>query len=185
MTLPLLGYKPATIGFSGHYGQEKYDTAPSSSVPATDNKTFDSWSINWDLLQPITEWLTIKGEIFKGQNLDAYLGGIGQGVRNIGTSAAPIYDKEIRDMGGWIQASLGPWDKWRFNIGMSFDDPKNEDMIGGVDKKTFNQSVYGNVIYAIDKNAEIGFELSQWHTEYLDDRGADSIRAQTSFIYKF
>jgi hypothetical protein len=45
--------------------------------------------------------------------------------------------------------------------------------------------VFGNVIYAIDKNAEIGFELSQWHTEYLNAGGADSIRAQTSFIYKF
>ena len=30
-TLPLLGYKPATIGFSGHYAQEKYDTGPSTS----------------------------------------------------------------------------------------------------------------------------------------------------------
>jgi hypothetical protein len=187
-TLPLLGYKPATIGFSGHYGQEKYDTAPSTTVAATDSKKFDSWSVNWDLLQPVNEWLTIKGELFTGENLDAYLGGIGQGVRNTGTSAAPVYDKEIGDTGGWIAASLGPWDKWRFNVGVSVDDPENDDLRGSgasLDVRTLNRSVFGNVIYAIDKNAEIGFELSQWHTEYLGNGNADSIRAQTSFIYKF
>ncbi len=32
---------------------------------------------------------------------------------------------------------------------------------------------------------EVDFELSQWHTEYQDQRDADSIRAQTSLIYKF
>lgn len=79
VTLPLLGYKPATIGLSGHYAQEKYDTGPNTVVPATGHKTFDSWSINIDYLQPVTAWLTIKAEVFKGENLDAYLGGIGQG----------------------------------------------------------------------------------------------------------
>ena len=53
-TLPMLGYKPATIGFSGHYGREKYDTAPSTTVAATDSKKFDSWSVNLDFLQPVT-----------------------------------------------------------------------------------------------------------------------------------
>ena len=183
-TLPFLGYKPATIGFSGHYGQEKYDTSKIANTVATGNRTFDSWSVNVDFLQPVNEWLTVKGEAFKGENLDAYLGGIGQGVRNKGTAVAPL-DKEIGDRGGWIQASLGPWGKWRFNVGISADDPSNDDLKGGVDKRTLNRSVFGNVIYAIDKNAEIGFELSQWHTEYLNERGADSIRAQTSFIYKF
>jgi hypothetical protein len=188
VTLPLLGYKPATIGFSGHYGQEKYDTAPSSTVAATDSKKFDSWSLNLDYLQPVTGWLTIKCEVFTGENLDAYLGGISQGVRNTGTSSAQIYDKEIGDAGGWIAAGLGPWGKWRFNVGVSVDDPKNDDLRGSgatLDVRTRNQSVFGNVIYAIDKNAEIGFELSQWRTEYLNAGGADSIRAQTSFIYKF
>ena len=123
-TLPLLGYKPATIGFSGHYGKEKYDTAPSSSVTATGDQDIRHWSVNVDFLQPVTAWLTIKGEAFKGENLDAYLGGIGQGVRNVGTSAAPKYDKEIGDRGGWIQAGLGPWGKWRFNVGIGHDEPR-------------------------------------------------------------
>lgn len=187
-TLPAFGYKPATIGFSGHYGKEKYDTAPSSSLPATDSKRFDSWSLNLDYMQPVNEWLAVKGEFFTGKNLDAYLGGIGQGVRNTGTSSSPVYDKEIAAKGGWIQVSLGPWDKWRFNVGVSADDPRNSDLRGSgatLDVRTLNQTVFGNVIYAIDKNAEIGFELSKWHTDYLNNSDADSLRAQTSFIYKF
>lgn len=108
MTFPSWGYKPATVGFSSHYGKEKYDTAAAVGGVATGSRDFDSWSLNLDALQPVNKWLSFKGELFTGKNLDAYLGGIGQGVRNIGTSAAPVYDKEIGSSGGWVQASLGP-----------------------------------------------------------------------------
>ena len=134
----------------------------------------------------MNKWLSFKGELFTGKNLDAYLGGIGQGVRNIGTSAAPVYDKEIGSSGGWVQASLGPWGKWSFNVGASADDVDNADLAGmTVDRRKYNRSIFGNVLYDIDKNAQIGFELSQWHTEYVGEDDADAIRAQTSFIYKF
>ncbi|MFH1371782.1 MAG: DcaP family trimeric outer membrane transporter [Planctomycetota bacterium] len=180
LTFPWLAYKPTTIGFSGHWAKEEYDTDANGT-----NKKFDSWSLNLDVLQPINEWLTIKGEMFTGKNLSAYLGGIGQGVRNIGTASAPVYDKEIGSTGGWIAAELGPWDKWKFNLGVTIDDVENGDLRGGVDKREYNRSIFGNVIYSLDKNAQIGFELSQWHTEYQGEGNADAIRAQTSFIYNF
>ena len=173
MTFPWWGYKPTTVGFSGHWAKEEYDTTTTGI-----SSKFDSWSLNVDLQQPVNKWLSFKGEWFTGENLDAYLGGIGQGVNT-------TMFKEIASTGGWVQASLGPWDKWRFNVGASMDDPKNSDLEGMTSAKTLNRSIFGNVIYAVDKNAEIGFELSQWHTEYMGERDADSIRAQTSFIYKF
>jgi hypothetical protein len=181
VTFPWWGYKPTTIGFSGHYAKEEFD------VNARDNhKNFDSWSLNLDLTQPVNEWLTIKGEMFHGKNLSAYLGGIGQGVRNIGTTAAPILDKEIASTGGWAAAQLGPWDKWSFNAGFGIDDPKNDDLSYVTNSnREYNRMIFGNVIYSIDKNAQIGFELSQWHTKYKGLGNADSIRAQTSFIYNF
>jgi hypothetical protein len=186
MTFPSLGYKPTTVGFSGHYGKEKYDTGGTSSTPATGSDKFDSWSLNLDVLQPVNQWLSFKGEMFTGENLDAYLGGIGQGVRNIGTTSSPIYDKEIASSGGWVEASLGPWGKWSFNVGVSADDADNDDLEGmSGDKREYNRSIFGNVLYDVDKNAQIGFELSQWHTEYQGADDADSLRAQTSFIYKF
>jgi hypothetical protein len=179
ITLPSWGYKPATVGFSSHYGKESFDVNSNAGKTATGSKDFDSWSLNLDVQQPVNEWLSFKGELFTGQDLDAYLGGIGQGVNTVRM-------KEIRSQGGWVQASLGPWGKWSFNLGVSADRANKDDLEGmSGDKRKYNQSIFGNVLYNFDKNAQIGFELSQWHTDYVDLGDADSVRAQTSFIYKF
>jgi hypothetical protein len=179
LTLPSWGYKPATVGFSSHYGKESYDVNSGSSKTATGSKDFDSWSLNLDVQQPVNEWLSFKGELFTGQDLDAYLGGIGQGVNT-------TRNKEIRSKGGWAQASFGPWGKWSFNLGVGADSANKDDLEGMTgDLRKYNQSIFGNVLYSIDKNAQIGFELSQWHTDYVDLGSEDSVRAQTSFIYKF
>lgn len=177
LTFPWFGYKPTTIGLSGHWAREEYDT----TVGSSDNKKFESWSVNFDLTQPINKWLTIKGEAFDGQNLNAYFGGIGQGV-NVDTSKA-IYWKEIASRGGWIAASLGPWDKYTFNVGAGMDDVDDSDLNNG--DRGMNRSIFANVLYSVNKNTQIGFELSHWRTEYKGKGDADSLRAQSSFIYKF
>jgi len=165
---PLLAYKPTEIGFSGHYGEEEYGS-----------RDLDTWSLNLDVTQPVNKWLTVKGELFKGENLDNYFGGIGQGVRNPTTTA----NNEIASKGGWVAATLGPWEKWRFNIGAGIDDVDAGDVNAGA--RTLNRTVFGNVIYSVNKNTEIGLELSHWRTDYKGPGDAEDFRAQTSFIYKF
>lgn len=179
LTFPWLDAGPTTIGFSGHWGQEEYDR---TTATATSEK-FDTWSINLDFTQPVNQWLSVKGELFSGENLDTFFGGIGQGVRNTTSGGITTYHETIGSKGGWIAASLGPWDKWRFNIGAGVDDVKTSDVEAG--QRILNRSIFSNVIYKINKNTEIGFELSQWRTEYKGAGDAEDIRAQTSFIYKF
>jgi len=174
VTAPVFCSRPATIGLSGHYGKEEYDVAASGS-----DKEFRSWSLNVDLLQPVNEWLTIKSELFTGENLDAYLGGIGQGVTLTGANQ---YD-EIGSSGGWIAASLGPWGSRRYNVGVAMDDVDRGDVNEGA--RTLNRSVFANMFCAIDKNAEFALELSHWKTDYAGSGDADSVRIQTAFIYKF
>jgi len=171
---PWLKVQPTTIGVSGHWAKEKYYTSAAGA-----NEEYDSWSLNLDLTQPINGWLVLKGELFTGQDLNAYLGGIGNGINtHLGT--------EIASTGGWIAASLTPQPKWNFNFGVSVDDPENSDLTGlGDNSRDYNRSIFGNVIYSLNKNTEIGFELSQWRTKYLEAGDNDAIRAQTSFIYKF
>jgi len=171
LTFPGLGYKPATIGFSGHYGTEEYDPNTGGS-----NKDFESWSLNLDLNQPVYSWLTVKGELFTGRDLDSYFGGIGQGVN---TSRL----HEIDSRGGWVAATLGPWDNWSFNIGCGIDDVDSDDVSTG--DRVLNRSVFGNAIYHLDANTEIGVELSHWKTEYRGPGDADDLRFQGSFIYRF
>lgn len=174
MSLPLFGPDVSTVGVSGHWGQEEYDIAADGQ-----NKEFETWSLNMDLTQPVNKWLSIKSEVFTGENLNAYNGGIGQGVT---TSGANQYE-EIGSKGGWVAAGLGPWDKTRFNVGVGMDDVERGNVNAGA--RTLNRSVFGNVFYSLSKSAEWAFELSHWRTEYRGSGDGDSVRAQTSLIYKF
>ena len=175
VTLPILGEKKTTIGVSGHWAKEEYDITTTGS-----NKKFTSWSLNLDLTQPVNDKCTIKGEAFTGKDLDTYNGGIGQGV----TTAAGVNQfDEVSSNGGWIAASLGPWDNIRYNVGVGMDDVKNGNVQVG--SRTLNRCVFANAIYAANKHTDIGFELSHWRTEYSGNGDAESMRAQLSFIYKF
>jgi len=172
VTFPLIGEKKTVVGVSGHMAKEEYDLDASDHA-----KELWSWSANLDITQPILDWLTVKGELFTGSNLDAYLGGIGQGI-DVPTLG------EVDTCGGWAAASLGPWDQWRFNVGASVEAVNGED-VTTAGARTVNRSIFGNVIYAVNDHASIGFEVSQWHTEYKDQDDGDSLRLQTSFTYKF
>ena len=173
VTFPLFGKKKATVGVSGHYGQEEYDRDAAGS-----NIDVYSWSGNVDANIPLNKWLTIKAEAFTGQNLDAYAGSIGQGINVNGNAVS-----ELKSSGGWFAASFGPWDKWCFNIGAGA-----ERITGGITvdgTRESNGSVFGNVIYKFNDHASVGLELSNWHTEYKGDSDGNDIRVQSAFIYKF
>jgi len=174
VTLPLYGPDRSTIGLSAHRGKEEYDINTSGQ-----NKEFTSWSVNADLTQPIRSWLAIKAEMFTGENLDAYLGGIGQGVTTTGLNQY----EEIRSSGGWVAASLGPWDKMQFNTGVAMDEVERGNVNNG--SRTVNRSWFGNVVYAVNKQTDVAFELSHWNTEYKGSGDAESIRAQLALMYKF
>jgi len=139
--------------------------------------------LNLDYTQPICDKVQIKAELFTGENLSAYLGGIGQGVT---TTGANQYE-EVGSKGGWIAAGLGPWDEKQFNLGVAMDDVNRGNVNSG--GRTMNQSVFANVICSLNKQTDFGFEISHWRTEYRGpgdaDSDADSLRLQTALIYKF
>ncbi|MCP4712744.1 MAG: hypothetical protein GY869_29300 [Planctomycetes bacterium] len=171
LTLPLLGERKTVFGVSGHWGQEEYD------IDQFDHyEKFDSWSINVDLVQPINDWLTLKGEAFTGENLQTYFGGIGQGIN------VPL-DDEIGSTGGWVAATLTPVNNWIFNIGATMEDVRANDVEIG--DRTLNNSIFANATYSLSSNSQIALELSKWHTERRQEGGADSIRTQLAFIFKF
>ena len=180
LTLPMSGAQEATIGLSGHWGEEEYDIAADGR-----DKEFTTWSVNLDYTQPICSKVQIKAELFTGENLDAYLGGIGQGIT---TSGLNQYE-EIGSKGGWIAAGLGPWDTKRFNVGVAMDDVErgnvNPDSGGIPGGRTLNRSVFANMICSMNEQTDIAFELSHWRTEYRGPGDGESLRAQMALIYKF
>mgnify|MGYP001134588746 CR=1 FL=1 len=174
VTLPMFGPKEATIGLSGHWGEEEYDLAVNGR-----DREFKTWSLNLDYTQPICSKLQIKAELFTGENLSAYLGGIGQGVTTSGLNQ----NEEVGSKGGWIAAGLGPWDNKQFNVGVAMDDVDRGDVNDG--NRTLNRSVFGNVNCALNKQTNVAFEISHWRTKYRGPGDADSLRLQTALIYKF
>jgi hypothetical protein len=172
LTFPWMDAGPTTVGFSWHWGEEEYDDTPAAGQ-TTDA---DSWSVNLDWLQPLAEAVTLKAEVFTGENLDTYFGGIGQGINST------TYE-EIASKGGWCALALGPWDKWSFNTGIGIDDVDSDDVEQG--DRTLNRAIFGNAIYALNDHTDVGVELSHWRTDYKGEGDADNLRLQASFKYKF
>jgi hypothetical protein len=182
------GLPQAAVGFSGHYGEEEYDRTQQG-----DEVIANSWSAGADLLVPILSWLSFKGEIWTGENLDSYLGGVGQGVIlqttdgefvNGANATGTLIDvRTIGSTGGWVSLEARPWHRWILGAGYSLDDPHNADIPKG--GRNRNSSLWGNVSYDITEAVRVGFEISQWETFYKETTGGNSIRLQTSLIYRF
>jgi len=169
LTTPIFSPGPTTVGLSGHWGQEEHDDLGGAR--------FNTWSVNVDITQPLTNTTSLKGELFSGENLGAYLGGIGQGVNK-------TRNQEISACGGWLAVNFNPAGKWTYNVGAGFDDVDAANVED--DDRTANSALFANGVYAINEHADIGAEISHWRTHYKNQfRPADDLRLQLSFIYKF
>ncbi len=183
LSFPLLSDKDTTIGLSGHWGQEEVDT------DLFDNgNDIDTWSGVLDLNMPLCEKAALKGEAWIGENMDAYLGGIAQGIHGVDRDGNPANGAEyplegIRSNGGWAALALGPFDDLTYTIGATIDDPDNDDLNAA--QRSQNSSIFGNVFWQLNKSVLTGLEISYWDTEYKDREDGDSIRFQATLMYKF
>ena len=163
--------KKLDIGVSGHYGEEEMDVDYIG-----DDERYKSWSINADLTIPICPKLSFKGEAFIGENLDTYLGGIGQGVNTTTW-------EEVGCAGGWGQFTYVASKKIKFNLGAGVDDPDNSDLnIGARERNGF---YYGNIFYKIIPPVTLGLEYMRIETDYKNSNDGDANRIQASLIYFF
>jgi hypothetical protein len=161
---------PITVGVSGHIGEDEFDYG--TSLLGNRRRT---WSGNIDLRVPITHRLGFQGECQVGENLSAFLGGIGQGID-------PTTLNTIRDAGGWFEF----WYDWtptlHSHVGYSVDDPNDHDLVTTGERK-YNQFYFGNVIFDLTKNFLMGVEVSSWKTLYVNQLPGDSVRCE--FVAKY
>jgi hypothetical protein len=164
------GSLPITVGVSGHIGQEQADFSVFGR-----NHQARTWSGNVDFRMPITERLGLQAECFTGENLGAFLGGIGQGVE-------PLTGRSIRSSGGWFEVWYDWTPRFHSHVGYSVDDPCNVDLVT-VGGRTYNQFYFGNVIYDVTKNFLVGLEVSSWKTNYVNRLPGDAVRCE--FVAKY
>jgi hypothetical protein len=167
---PMAGQK-LTAGLSGHFGKEEIDWDY-----VGDDDEVHTWSLNADLLVPICDKVDVKGEFFWAENMDSYFGGIGQGVNN-------TTQGEIEALGGWAQIGYKPCEKWAFNTGAGFDDPKDADL--NTADRSMNYFVFTNANYNFTSYLSTGVEFTYWRTDYKDSDDGDDFRVQHSWILKF
>ncbi len=170
----LLGDAPFTFGMSGHYGEEELDFAL--------KEKYGSWSIHGDLVFPVYDVMILKGEIWYGANLDAYLAGIGQGI-----AMWPIQGQweaqAIESTGGWGTITLTFLKDIEINLGGGLDSPVPSDLPGGF--REINFVGFANFIAELTPNAKIGLEFSHWRTDYKWSENGDDNRIQLSLIFPF
>jgi len=157
--------RPITLGVSGHIGETGFDFTQAgpgpNPLPPVDDARFRTWSFNVDLNAPITDRLTLKGELFTGENLSPFLGGIGQGV--CACTRTPV-----RSTGGWLDIGYDWTPRLHTHAGYGIDDPVDGDLLFG---RTYNHFIFGNISYDVTDKLLTGFEVSSWRTLYQDNSG--------------
>lgn len=149
--------RPFELGVSGMYGRLR--TITSDFLNPTVRVATDAGMVGVDLRAQLTDRQGFKGEFFYGQALGSYLGGIAQSV-NIVT-----FDS-IRTIGGFGEVYHYWTDSLHSHLGYGIDDPFDGDVAAS--QRVRNQMIFGNVIYDVSKNLQLGLEVSQWQTAYLN-----------------
>ena len=104
------------------------------------------------------------------------MGGIGQGI-NLATGDA------IESKGGWLAIESRPGPKSFIGVGVSLDDPEDEDLLPG--QRSKNGSIWANYLYDVRDYLRTGVEISNWATDYIELEDNSAFRVQGTLIYSF
>jgi hypothetical protein len=163
------GCLPWTFGVSSHVGEQDF------RYPGAVIEHGRTWSLNADFKVPLNECWGFQGEVYTGENLGSFLGGIGQGYNF--TLRRSIYDQ-----GGWLEVYHYWTKKMHSHFGYCLDDPTDSD-VSGATGRIYNQAIFGNVMYDVTKQFQLGLEVSSWRTLYVGELPGESVR--TEFMAKY
>ena len=182
---PLVGSKKMEVGISGHFGEEEIDwddkigaASVAAGAVAGADEDVHTWSLNADLVLPITDEIEVRGEFFWGENLNwPHAAGLAYGVNT-------ITGDEVEAFGGWAQVAYMPAQTpWKFVIGAGLDDPLDVDLQDA--QRSQNTWYFGNATYSFSKYLSTGLELSYYDTQYKNADDGDNMRFQHSWVLKF
>lgn len=163
------GGKGWALGLSGHYGEEE------TQSPIAGQSNFASYSANLDYRFDLSAAVSLKGEIWTGQDLSDFRGGIGQGVNT-------VTGEEIESAGGWAELGFKVTKVYGLYLGYTLDNPRDGDVPSG--GRIENRAVYLVNRFRFDPFL-LGIDYLNWRTEYRDlDAGEDN-RFNLYLAYNF
>ena len=145
--------RPFEVGISTLLGQIRTTFAP----PLT-RVVDDVFGVAADIRWRVNDYWGFSGEVFHGQTLGTYGGGVFQNVNS--ATFTPVHAT-----GGWGQVD------WYFtpclhsHFGAGVDDPANSDLAPG--QVAINHTVFGNLIWDVNTTFRIAAELTFRETDYI------------------
>ncbi|HSL83747.1 MAG TPA: hypothetical protein VLF66_13310 [Thermoanaerobaculia bacterium] len=171
-----LGWSRSVGGGDLAFGLWGYTAREEVQVPVSGETEFESFAAGLDFSVPLPGSLTLRGELWTGENLSDVRGGIGQGV-NAATG------REIASRGGWAELGWKSGGPYSLYTGATLDDPDDDDLRPG--DRSENSAWY--LVQRLDFTGafRVGLDYLRWTTEYVGlDEGTDN-RLNLYIVYFF
>lgn len=156
------------VGLSGHVAREE------TARPVAGATRFDSSSLGLDFRLPLLPRLLLQGEVWRGENLSDFRGGIAQDVGPTG--------REVESRGGWLELGI-PAPRYSVYLGVTRDDPRDEDVPAS--GRTSNGAWYLVQRFKPAKAFTLGLDLLDWTTKYKGLAAGEDHRLNLYLIYDF
>jgi hypothetical protein len=150
--------RPFEIGISGLIGQIR------TTEPLVGQVVADVWGIGADFRWKFLPYLGVAGEVYSGQTLGSYGGGVLQSI-NV-DSATPVNStlEGIRSTGGWLETFVYWTPCVHSHVGFGIDDPLDRDV--ALTQRTQNSTFFANAIWDVNQTFRVGLEFAWRETEY-------------------
>ncbi|OGR44621.1 MAG: hypothetical protein A2X35_04755 [Elusimicrobia bacterium GWA2_61_42] len=126
---------------------------------------------------PLLDGLTLNGQLWTGQNLYDFLGGIGQNQYG---------NASVKASGGFANLNIKPAGRFSYNLAYGIDNPVNSKLAAA--SKTRNVTALANVNWLCYDKVTVTFEAAKQVTEYKLTSGyeeIDNLHYQLSMKFPF
>jgi hypothetical protein len=165
--------RPFEVGLSTVLGQIRTTFAP----PLT-RVIDDVWGVAADFRWRVNDYWGFSGEVFHGQTLGTYGGGVFQNVNSV--TFTPVHAA-----GGWGQVDLYWTPCLHSHVGFGSDDPANSELALG--QIALNQTAFFNFIWDVTTTFRVAAELTYRETTYIGPAALtnDSVGIHGQVQWKF
>lgn len=161
------GDKPWTVGISGHYARRRTRVFDATTGAPNSTRGTNGWAGAFDVQVPLHRTLVLKGEVWVGDELEAYTGGSNQGLRVTRNAAGLVtgVGGAIRSMGGWGMINFNPIPWLQIGSVFGADNPIDSTLPAlPTDSRARVMTLYEWVSVEVAKGYLIGFEYDYIHT---------------------
>jgi hypothetical protein len=168
----------AELAVSGAVGQlrtSRLITAPTD--PEVPNRAvINTWGLGFDGQFALTDRIGLSGELFLGQGLGEYNGGIFQ-------SFNPNSFGVIRTRGGWGEVYCYFTEDLHLHAGYGIDAPLRQDL--APTQFARNQTCFANLVWDASKALQISFEVDYRKTNYIAFPNAEGVVFLSQMLWRF